>query len=103
MDKKIVKKEIVDFLVSNDKVEERIVVLFPSTIAKNNFSTLIDNALDEFPSIRFNKAQKFKITQNEVIVDNKKVVLGLTTHESYLSDSYTKEEIKYYAKDEKGN
>lgn len=93
---KIKKEEVIKHLLNEEKNNDKIVVLFNTTKEKNQFTESIDNEIKA--KLIIDKGKAYKATNNEIVVRDKKVVLGLHTHAKYLSSSYKATEVFEYDK-----
>jgi hypothetical protein len=87
--------DIVQLLLNGG--QSKIVVLFEDSMVKRRMGEVIGEKLRKDLNFVTNKVNKFKVTNNMIVVEGVTVYLGLKRDELLLLNNYSENEIVYYA------
>lgn len=87
--------DIVQLLLNGG--QSKIVVLFEDSMIKRRMGEVIGEKLRKDLNFVTNKVNKFKVTNNMIVVEGVTVYLGLKRDELLLLNNYSENEIVYYA------
>jgi len=86
--------DIVSILLTGNK--SKTVVLFEDSMKKKRMSDKIGEKLRTDLNFVTNKINKFKVTNNTIVVEDAMVFLGLKRDEPFLLNDYSNEAIVYF-------
>lgn len=86
--------DIVNILLTGNK--SKTVVLFDDSMKKKRMSDKIGEKLRTDLNFVTNKINKFKVTNNTIVVEDAIVFLGLKRDEPFLLNDYANEAIVYF-------
>lgn len=90
--------DIVNILLTGNK--SKTVVLFDDSMKKKRMSDKIGEKLRTDLNFVTNKINKFKVTNNTIVVEDAMVFLGLKRDEPFLLNNYADEAIVYFNEEE---
>lgn len=93
--KQMNKEQVVEQLLSDTKEAKTFIIICEDSGKKRSVGMEIEEQLRADPKFSVDRNVKFRVTNNQITFNDKKVILGVEKDTKYLSDNTIGEVIDY--------